>query len=125
MEAEAPDGIPRLGPGTVFEGVLTFEGTLRVEGELAGEIHASGSLVVGPRARVRARVEVGELVLAGQLIGDVVALRRVALLPGADLEGNVTSPLLSIEDGGHIRGHCTTGPAARNSRSDGSRSPSA
>lgn len=104
----------RLGPGMSFDGTVTFEGTLRVEGELAGRICAvAGALLVGPQARIRAHVEVAELVLAGRLVGDVVAGRRVELLPGAELEGDVTTPLLAIADGGRMAGRCTTGPAAR------------
>ena len=104
---------PRLGPGTSFNGLLTFEGTLRVEGQLAGSVVAEdGALVIGPTARVRARIEVAELVLAGSLVGDVIASRRVELLPGAELEGNVTSPLLAIAEGGRIAGRCITGASA-------------
>jgi cytoskeletal protein CcmA (bactofilin family) len=104
---------PRLGVGTSFDGVLSFEGTLRIDGELAGSVYANeGVLFVGPQARMRARVEVAELVLAGALVGDVIAHRRVELLPGAELEGNVTSPLLAIADGGRIAGRCITGARA-------------
>ena len=109
----SPADTPRLGPGMSFEGVLSFEGTLRVDGQLAGSVFArAGALVIGPQAQVRARIEVGELVLAGALVGDVIALRRVELLPGAELEGNVTSPRLSIAEGGRIAGRCITGADA-------------
>lgn len=108
------DDPARLGPGTAFEGVVTFDGTLQVEGELVGRVFAAaGALHVGPRARVRAQIEVAELVLAGRIEGNVVAARRVELLPGADLEGDVTTPLLAIAEGGRIAGRCTTGDAAR------------
>lgn len=112
MTRDAGDS-PCLGPGTSFEGVLTFEGSLRIEGRLAGSVFADeGALLIGPTARVRARIEVAELVLAGSLIGDVIARRRVELLPGAELEGNVTSPLLAIAEGGRIVGRCVTGDRA-------------
>ena len=108
-----PGDSPRLGPGTSFDGLLTFEGSLRIEGQLAGSVFADeGALLIGPTARVRARIEVAELVLAGSLIGDVIARRRVELLPGAELEGNVTSPLLAIAEGGRIVGRCITGDRA-------------
>jgi cytoskeletal protein CcmA (bactofilin family) len=113
--AAGPD-VPRLGVGTSFDGILSFEGALRIDGELAGSVYANeGVLFVGPQARVRARVEVDELVLAGALVGDVIAHRRVELLPGAELEGNVTSPLLAIADGGRIAGRCVTGARALSS----------
>jgi cytoskeletal protein CcmA (bactofilin family) len=111
--SSSPEDVPRLGPGTSFDGVLSFEGTLRVEGELAGRVYATeGALLVGPHARVRANVEVAELVLAGALTGDVVARRRVELLAGAELVGNVTAPRLAIADGGRIAGRCSTGAEA-------------
>lgn len=108
-----PEDIPRLGPGTSFDGVLSFEGVLRVDGELAGRVLANdGALVVGPQARVRAQVEVAELVLAGLLVGDVIARRRVELQPGGTLEGNVTAPRLAVADGGRIAGRCAAGAPA-------------
>jgi cytoskeletal protein CcmA (bactofilin family) len=109
----ADPGAPRLGAGTSFDGVLSFEGSLRVDGELAGSVYATdGALFIGPQARVRARIEVAELVLAGAIVGNVIARRRVELLPGAELDGDVTSPLLAIADGGRIAGRCTTGAQA-------------
>ena len=107
------DDAPRLGPGTSFDGVLSFEGRLRVDGRLTGAVIAhAGSLVIGTSARVSARIEVAELVLAGVLVGDVVAQQRVELLPGAQLEGNVIAPRLAIADGGRIAGRCLTGASA-------------
>ncbi len=101
-----------LGPGTAFEGLLTFRGDARVDGELRGQVKAEGTLVLGPTARARARVEVDELILAGTLEGDVVARRRVALEAGSRLVGSVTAPLLRVEDGAHLEGACRTGSAA-------------
>jgi len=107
------DDAPRIGPGTSFDGLLSFEGTLWIDGNVAGSVLAeSGALVIGAQGRVRAHVEVAELVLAGVLVGDVVAHRRVELLPGAELEGNVSSPRIAIADGGRIAGRCLTGPSA-------------
>ena len=101
-----------LGPGTAFEGVLTFRGGARVDGELRGEVKAEGTLVLGPSARVRANVEVDELILAGHLEGDVTARRRVAIKPGARLVGSITAPLLRIEDGAFVQGPCRSGTGA-------------
>ena len=111
--SERFDDAPRLGPGTSFDGVLSFDGALRVDGLVAGTVQAeAGCLIVGAQGRVNARVAVGELVLAGVLIGDVIAQRRVELLPGAQLEGNVTAPLLAIAEGGRILGRLSTGAQA-------------
>ena len=110
---EAEDGATVLGTGTSFEGLLTFRGRARVDGSLAGEIAGHGVLVLGPGARAEARVEVDELVVAGEIEGDVLARRRVELLATGCIRGDVETPRLVIAEGGRLLGRCTTGAAAR------------
>lgn len=101
-----------LGPGTAFEGLLTFRGRARVDGALTGQVRAAGTLVLGPTARVEATVEVDELILAGELRGDVVARTRVVLERGARLHGSLRAPVLRVEAGAVLDGPCRTGPGA-------------
>lgn len=114
---DAAGGATVLGPGTHFEGLLTFRGRARVDGSLTGEIAGHGLLVLGPGARAEARVEVDELVVAGEVVGDVLARRRVELLATGCIRGDVETPRLVIAEGGRLLGRCTTGPAARRPRS--------
>ena len=109
----ADDDAVVLGPGTRFEGLLTFRGRARVDGTLTGEIAGHGVLVLGPAAYAEARVEVDELVVAGEVEGDVRARRRVELLATGCIRGDVETPRLVIAEGGRLLGRCTTGPAAR------------
>ena len=102
-----------LGADTQFEGLLTFRGRARVDGELVGEIAGHGLLVIGADARVRARVMVDELVVAGEIEGDVSARQRVELLATGCIHGDVETPRLAIAEGGRLLGRCTTGAAAR------------
>jgi cytoskeletal protein CcmA (bactofilin family) len=110
---DADDSMTVLGPGTHFEGLLTFHGRARVDGELVGEIAGHGQLVIGAGAQARARVVVDELVVAGEIEGDVCARQRVELLATGCIRGDVETPRLSIAEGGRLLGRCTTGSAAR------------
>jgi cytoskeletal protein CcmA (bactofilin family) len=111
--SRSPENGARLGPGTSFDGMLSFEGTLCVDGRLTGSVFAdTGVLVIGAQGRVHARIEVAELVLAGVLVGDVIAHDRVELLPGGELEGSVTSPRLAVAEGGRVAGRWLTGAQA-------------
>jgi len=94
-----------------FEGVLTFRGAARVEGALRGEVVGEGRLVVGPRARVHATVEVDELVLAGELEGEVTARARTEILAGARLAGTLSTARLAMADGASLDGRCQAGRA--------------
>ncbi len=111
-EGSGDDFGTQLGAGTAFEGLLTFRGSARVDGQLEGQVRADGTLILGPTAKVRARVEVDELILAGHLEGDVVARQRVVLAEGARLIGSVRTPTIRIDDGAVLDGACHTGPAA-------------
>jgi cytoskeletal protein CcmA (bactofilin family) len=102
-----------LGPGTEFEGLLTFRGRARIDGRLAGEIAGHGLLVIGAEACAKARVTVDELVVAGEIEGDVCARRRVELLATGCIRGDVATPRLAIAEGGRLLGRCTTGASAR------------
>jgi len=97
---------PVVGPGARFEGTLAFRGEARVEGEVCGAVLARGTLYVAPGAVVRARIEAEELVVAGTVEGDVTASRRLALLPGGRLSGDVRTGSLALADGACLDGRC-------------------
>jgi len=98
-----------LGPGTHFEGLITFRGRARLEGEMSGEIAGHGLLVLAAGAIARARVEVDELIVAGEIEGDVCARQRVEVLASGCIRGDVATPRLVIAEGGRLLGRCTTG----------------
>ena len=81
---------------------------------MTGEVRAQGLLIVGPTAHVVARIAVDELVISGQLEGDVFARTRVALEPGARVTGSITTPRLQMAEGAFLDGTCLTGSAAAN-----------
>jgi cytoskeletal protein CcmA (bactofilin family) len=100
-----------LGPGTEFEGLLCFRGAARIDGTLSGEVVAEGCLVIGEGARVRARIEVDELIVGGELEGEIHARKRVELLNTARVVGSLRCPRLAVAEGGILEGHCEATPA--------------
>jgi cytoskeletal protein CcmA (bactofilin family) len=99
-----------LAPGTEFDGLLSFRGAARVDGKLSGEVVAEGCLVIGEGGRVRARVEVDELIVGGELEGEIHARERVELLSTARVVGTLRCPRLSVAEGGILEGRCKTVP---------------
>jgi cytoskeletal protein CcmA (bactofilin family) len=113
--AEAPTV---LDAGASFEGLLTFRGAARVDGELTGRVVADGCLVIGPRGKVEATVEVDELVVGGEFTGEAVARRRVELLASGRVSGRLRAPSFALAEGCVFDGQWETvrpgvGPAAR------------
>jgi len=95
-----------LGAGDRFEGLLTFCGDARVDGELRGAVHGQGRLEIGPPARVEARLEADELVVAGWVQGELTARRRIALLAGARVRGDLRAPRIALDEGCQLEGRC-------------------
>lgn len=95
-----------LGRGTSFEGKLTFEGTVRIDGRLTGEIFSDDILVIGEGAEVKAKIEVGTLIVEGTVEGNVRASRLIELHAPARFRGNLETPQLFIDKGVIFEGNC-------------------
>ena len=95
-----------LGKGSEFEGKLQFEGTLRIEGVYSGEIHSDSVLVVGEGAKVSAEIDIGTIIINGEVHGNVRAKGGVEIRKPGKLVGNIQSPSLIIEEGVVFEGNC-------------------
>ena len=95
-----------LGRGTSFEGKLTFEGTVRIDGKLSGEIFSDDVLVIGEGAEVKAKIEVGTLIVEGNVEGNIRGTKLVELHAPARVRGNIETPQLFIDKGVIFEGNC-------------------
>jgi cytoskeletal protein CcmA (bactofilin family) len=98
-----------LGAGTNYQGKLNFQGAVRIDGNFQGEVHSDGTLVVGQDAVVEGQVCVGQLVLSGKIRGEVEAKSKVVLHKTGNLEGNIKTPVLVVEEGAILEGQLTMG----------------
>lgn len=98
---QEPDGEVNafVGRGVEFKGTIIYNGTIRIDGTMEGEIQTEGCLLVGDGAVLTAKVRAGVVICKGTLTGDIVADEKIQLLSPAVLNGSVTTPLLSMEEG--------------------------
>jgi cytoskeletal protein CcmA (bactofilin family) len=95
-----------LGKGSEFEGKLTFEGTVRIDGKLSGEVFTDDVLVVGEGAEVNAEIEVGTIIIEGQVNGNLRAKKSVEIHAPGRVRGNIVTPSLFIDKGVIFEGNC-------------------
>ena len=95
-----------LGKETVFEGKMTFEGVFRLDGKFEGEIFESGTLIVGETATVKGKIGVNTIIINGLVEGEVHAKGRVEIHSLGKLYGNLTTPIITIAEGGILEGQC-------------------
>ena len=83
---------------TAFEDPA-LENLLGIDGDVEGTIESQDNKVtVGPNGRVQAGIKAREVVLLGQVKGNVEAADKVDIRKDARLEGDIVSSRISIED---------------------------
>lgn len=98
-----------LGPGTVIQGRLSFDSVVSIDGKLSGEIFSSKALLVGKSGTIEAQVEVASLIVRGVVKGTIKATERIEIREGGQLLGDVTTPILIMDEGCVFNGSVTMG----------------
>ena len=101
-----------IGATVVIKGEISSKEPITVSGRVDGSITVPGFVVtIEPGAHVTADVEAGGIVVAGTVVGSLVAEERIELRSGADVDGDLIAPRLAVEDGALLSGKVlATGP---------------
>jgi cytoskeletal protein CcmA (bactofilin family) len=97
-----------VGQGTEITGDLVFSGGLHVDGTIKGNVAAEeGStalLILSEFGRIEGQVTVPNMVLNGEIVGDVFGSTRVELAPKARVKGSVYYNLIEMAIGAEVNG---------------------
>jgi cytoskeletal protein CcmA (bactofilin family) len=103
-----------LGPGISIRGDFESDGYLEIRGRVEGEIVHSGRLVIARGAVWKGNIRADELVIAGQVHGNVDVLEELELEAGGQLIGDVACARLVVAPGAIFEGRNRMGgPAAQ------------
>jgi cytoskeletal protein CcmA (bactofilin family) len=98
-----------IGAETRISGEIRGEEDLVIKGHVDGKIQLSQMLTVDKNGIVQADVDVRQLVVAGTLVGNIVASESVRLLATARVVGDLASPRVMMEAGAAYRGRVDMG----------------
>ena len=106
---KTPDSDPRntatIGKAVKVNGQIFTKEDLYVDGDVEGTIESQDNKVtVGPNGRVQASIRAREVVILGQVQGNVEAADKVDIRKDAKLVGDIISSRISIEDGALFKG---------------------
>jgi cytoskeletal protein CcmA (bactofilin family) len=93
-----------LGTATVYVGHLEFSGAVRIDGKFTGEIRSEGTLILGKEAQVQGQIYVNQLVMSGNISGDIIVADKTVMHRTARLVGNISTKLLVMEEGAVLQG---------------------
>jgi cytoskeletal protein CcmA (bactofilin family) len=94
-----------IGPSIQINGDLTGEEDLIIQGKVNGTIQLrEKSLTVGAQGQVDANVLAKSIIVEGKMNGDLYGSERVSIRKTGNVNGNIVSPKVSLEEGCQFKG---------------------
>lgn len=113
VKGESSSDFGLIGRGIEVVGDITFTDRIQVEGKVKGKLSSeSGTLTIGESGQVEAQVDVGVCVIYGALKGNLFARSKVEIRRSGRVEGDVTTPVLLVEEGATFNGLIKMGQEA-------------
>jgi len=92
-----------------IEGKIVGSGHVRIAGRFKGDVHVDGNLTIETGAHVDGQVRASAVVVGGALNGNIENAKRVELLDGGVISGDVKAGSLTVAAGSRMRGQVEFG----------------
>ena len=94
-----------IGKSVVIKGELNGSEDLTIDGQVEGTIQLRDHvLTIGANGRIKAQVFAKEVVVLGQVTGNVTASEKVDIRDNGSVDGDIIAPKVAIAEGAHFRG---------------------
>jgi cytoskeletal protein CcmA (bactofilin family) len=97
------NGSTIISAGTKLAGDLCLSDDLHVDGRIEGDIDSTADVVVGADGQVEGLIEASSVIVSGQVEGSIRA-RRLEIIAGGSVTGDVHTAEFVIEPGGRFSG---------------------
>ena len=95
-----------IGPSVKVKGNFNSEGNVKIEGCLSGTLDTIGIVRIGSASKVKANITAKEIYISGMVDGILKASEKITLSSSAQVNGDIESKKLVIEDGALFSGKC-------------------
>lgn len=102
-----------LDAGSHIKGTLHFEDTFRIDGKITGNVESDGHLIIGDKGEVDGEVDVRRVSVSGIVRGQLKARERLEITSLGRVYADITSPVLTVEEGALLEGRCFMEKAKR------------
>ncbi len=94
-----------IGKAISIDGDIYSEEDLFVDGQVHGSVELKGSrLTIGPNGKAQSNVKAREVVIMGQVQGDVEASQKITIRKQGSLVGNIKTTGIVIDDEAYFKG---------------------
>lgn len=104
MRSSPKDAPSVIDPHLSLKGEIESQGNLVIRGRVEGRIGAQGAVLVATGAFVDADVEASEVQVEGRVRGNISASDRIVLKACGSVEGRLSAPIVTIDEGAELNG---------------------
>jgi cytoskeletal protein CcmA (bactofilin family) len=98
-------GAASFGKSVVVKGQIYSREDLYLDGEMEGTVELQDHrLTVGPNARLKASIKAREVVVLGNVNGDIEVTDKIDIRKNAKVIGDIKTARIAIEDGAFVKG---------------------
>jgi cytoskeletal protein CcmA (bactofilin family) len=92
-----------------IEGKIEGSGNVRMAGRFKGDVRIDGNFTMDPGAHLTGQVLAGIVIVGGELQGNIENAKRVDVLEGGVIVGDVKAGSITVAAGSRMRGHVEFG----------------
>jgi cytoskeletal protein CcmA (bactofilin family) len=92
-----------------IEGKIEGSGNVRMAGRFKGDVRIDGNFTIETGAHLTGQVLAGVVVVGGELQGNIESAKRVDVLEGGIIVGDVKAGSITVAAGSRMRGHVEFG----------------
>jgi cytoskeletal protein CcmA (bactofilin family) len=101
-----------INEGCKITGTISGTGSYLVNGEINGDCDLDGTVTVAASGVWKGTIKASNVIVAGQVEGDIVAAGKVESTDSAHIAGTVSGEAIAVAEGAVVEGVMkTTGPA--------------
>lgn len=104
-----------FGAGLVVEGEVRTKGDIQIEGRVEGNLEVDGQVSIAAPGSIKGDVVADRIVVAGKVDGSLEARDSTRLVSGAEVDADISSPRLELEEGAILNGTIDMGNKAKKS----------
>jgi cytoskeletal protein CcmA (bactofilin family) len=92
-----------------IEGKIEGSGNVKMAGRFKGDVRIDGNFNMEPGSHLTGQVLAGIVVVGGELQGNIESAKRVDVLEGGVIVGDVKAGSITVAAGSRMRGHVEFG----------------
>jgi len=94
-----------IGKSVMIKGQIVSREDLTIDGEVEGTVELQEHrLTIGPHGKVRADIKAREIIVLGNVYGNVDVADKIEIRKDAKLVGDIKTARIVIEDGAYFKG---------------------